>query len=215
MSQAQPGSLLRIHVSESDRLDGKPLYEAIVAKCREMKIAGRHGSTRTGRLRRDGGNTQVSWGAARSAGYRHDRRLGREAARADAGHRTHDGHWGACHLRRRRDSSPEESCRGGWEGRLSGVFERGATSNSFPSGWTHLRRISYERGLDHFRGPSRRTGCARCRRSDLRPIPDRRSHGCGLRRHETLQSGDAGLGPRALFGPRDSRIFSSPAHQFV
>lgn len=40
MSQAQPGSLLRIHVSESDRLDGKPLYEAIVAKCREMKIAG-------------------------------------------------------------------------------------------------------------------------------------------------------------------------------
>ena len=40
MSQAYPGRLLRIHVSESDRFEGKPLYEAIVAKCREMKIAG-------------------------------------------------------------------------------------------------------------------------------------------------------------------------------
>jgi PII-like signaling protein len=32
--------LLRIHIAESDRYDGKPLYEAIVNKCREMKIAG-------------------------------------------------------------------------------------------------------------------------------------------------------------------------------
>jgi hypothetical protein len=31
---------LRIHISESDRFGGKPLYEAIVAKCREMEIAG-------------------------------------------------------------------------------------------------------------------------------------------------------------------------------
>ncbi|HUA57785.1 MAG TPA: DUF190 domain-containing protein [Verrucomicrobiae bacterium] len=31
---------MRIHVSESDRYQGKPLYEAIVAKCRELKIAG-------------------------------------------------------------------------------------------------------------------------------------------------------------------------------
>jgi len=31
---------LRIHVSERDRDQGKPLYEAIVAKCRELKIAG-------------------------------------------------------------------------------------------------------------------------------------------------------------------------------
>jgi PII-like signaling protein len=31
---------MRIHISESDRLGNKPLYEAIVAKCREMKIAG-------------------------------------------------------------------------------------------------------------------------------------------------------------------------------
>jgi PII-like signaling protein len=31
---------LRILISESDRFGGKPLYEAIVAKCRELKIAG-------------------------------------------------------------------------------------------------------------------------------------------------------------------------------
>jgi PII-like signaling protein len=40
MQQSQPARLLRIHISESDRYNGKPLYEAIVAKCREMKIAG-------------------------------------------------------------------------------------------------------------------------------------------------------------------------------
>ncbi len=40
MPETQPGKLLRIHVSEHDRFDGKPLYEAIVQKCREMKIAG-------------------------------------------------------------------------------------------------------------------------------------------------------------------------------
>ena len=40
MSQRFPARLLRIHVSESDRYQGKPLYEAIVAKCRELKIAG-------------------------------------------------------------------------------------------------------------------------------------------------------------------------------
>ena len=40
MSQEFPAKLLRIHISESDRYQGKPLYEAIVAKCRELKIAG-------------------------------------------------------------------------------------------------------------------------------------------------------------------------------
>ena len=40
MLQARPASLLRIHISESDHYQGKPLYEAIVDKCREMKIAG-------------------------------------------------------------------------------------------------------------------------------------------------------------------------------
>ncbi len=40
MQRAQPAEILRIHVSESDRRQGKPLYEAIVAKCRELKIAG-------------------------------------------------------------------------------------------------------------------------------------------------------------------------------
>lgn len=32
--------LLRIHISEADRYQGMLLYEAIVARCREMKIAG-------------------------------------------------------------------------------------------------------------------------------------------------------------------------------
>lgn len=32
--------LLRIHITEGDRFQGQPLYEAIVAKCRELKIAG-------------------------------------------------------------------------------------------------------------------------------------------------------------------------------
>jgi hypothetical protein len=40
MRTAQPAGILRIHISESDRHQGKPLYEAIVAKCLEMKIAG-------------------------------------------------------------------------------------------------------------------------------------------------------------------------------
>ena len=40
MLQARPAELLRIHISESDHYQGKPLYEAIVNKCREMKIAG-------------------------------------------------------------------------------------------------------------------------------------------------------------------------------
>lgn len=40
MPDPQPGKLLRVHVSEHDHYNGKPLYEAIVQKCREMKIAG-------------------------------------------------------------------------------------------------------------------------------------------------------------------------------
>jgi PII-like signaling protein len=40
MRQVQPGKILRVHISESDRHQGKPLYEAIVAKCRELKVAG-------------------------------------------------------------------------------------------------------------------------------------------------------------------------------
>lgn len=40
MSQSYPAKLLRIHISESDRFGGKALYEAVVAKCRELKIAG-------------------------------------------------------------------------------------------------------------------------------------------------------------------------------
>jgi uncharacterized protein len=40
MQPSAPAKLLRVHISESDRVGHKPLYEAIVAKCREMKIAG-------------------------------------------------------------------------------------------------------------------------------------------------------------------------------
>lgn len=40
MQPAQPAEILRIHISESDRSEGKPLYEAIIARCRELKIAG-------------------------------------------------------------------------------------------------------------------------------------------------------------------------------
>jgi len=40
MQKGEPAKILRIHIVESDRFDGKPLYEAIVAKCRELGIAG-------------------------------------------------------------------------------------------------------------------------------------------------------------------------------
>jgi PII-like signaling protein len=40
MSTKGPAKLLRIHISEGDRFQGKPLYEAIVTRCRELKIAG-------------------------------------------------------------------------------------------------------------------------------------------------------------------------------
>jgi uncharacterized protein len=40
MLKAQPARILRIHISESDRYQGEPLFEAIVAKCRELQIAG-------------------------------------------------------------------------------------------------------------------------------------------------------------------------------
>ena len=40
MQPGYPAKLLRIHISEGDRFQGKPLYEAIVVRCRELKIAG-------------------------------------------------------------------------------------------------------------------------------------------------------------------------------
>jgi uncharacterized protein len=40
MQAYQPAKLLRLHFTERDRYQGKPLYEAIVEKCRELKIAG-------------------------------------------------------------------------------------------------------------------------------------------------------------------------------
>jgi PII-like signaling protein len=40
MPDYRPAKLLRLHFTERDRFLGKPLYEAIVQKCRELKIAG-------------------------------------------------------------------------------------------------------------------------------------------------------------------------------
>ncbi len=40
MSNFQPAKQLSLHFTESDRYQGKPLYEAVVEKCRELKIAG-------------------------------------------------------------------------------------------------------------------------------------------------------------------------------
>ena len=40
MQPSQPAKLLRIHLSEGDQYHGKPVYEAIVLKCRELGIAG-------------------------------------------------------------------------------------------------------------------------------------------------------------------------------
>ncbi len=40
MQNYQPAKLLRLHFTERDRHRGKPLYEAIVQKCRELEIAG-------------------------------------------------------------------------------------------------------------------------------------------------------------------------------
>jgi uncharacterized protein len=37
---SQPGKLLRLYVNERDEYKGKPLYEAIVALCQELNLAG-------------------------------------------------------------------------------------------------------------------------------------------------------------------------------
>ena len=40
MKTPAEGTLLRIFIGESDRLEGKPLYEAIVLRARELHLAG-------------------------------------------------------------------------------------------------------------------------------------------------------------------------------
>jgi PII-like signaling protein len=40
MRTSKPAKLLRLHFSESDRHGGRPLYEAIVDRCKELGIAG-------------------------------------------------------------------------------------------------------------------------------------------------------------------------------
>ena len=40
MRTVKKAKLLRLHFGESDQYNGKPLYEAIVNRCKELKIAG-------------------------------------------------------------------------------------------------------------------------------------------------------------------------------
>jgi PII-like signaling protein len=40
MQPYQPAKLLRLHFTERDRYQGKPLHEAVIEKCLELKIAG-------------------------------------------------------------------------------------------------------------------------------------------------------------------------------
>ena len=40
MRTVRKAKLLRLHFGESDQYNGKPLYEAIVNRCKELKIAG-------------------------------------------------------------------------------------------------------------------------------------------------------------------------------
>jgi uncharacterized protein len=40
MPRFEPARLLRLHLCERDRWQGRPLHEAIVEKCRELGIAG-------------------------------------------------------------------------------------------------------------------------------------------------------------------------------
>lgn len=40
MRTVKKAKLLRLHFGESDEYHGKPLYEAIVNRCKELKIAG-------------------------------------------------------------------------------------------------------------------------------------------------------------------------------
>lgn len=40
MQTYEPAKLLRLHFTERDHYQGKPLYEAIIDKCRDLKIAG-------------------------------------------------------------------------------------------------------------------------------------------------------------------------------
>ena len=37
---SRPGKLLRLYVNEHDKYEGRPQYEAIVARCRELSLAG-------------------------------------------------------------------------------------------------------------------------------------------------------------------------------
>ncbi len=37
---SQPGKLLRLYVNEHDEYQGKPLYQALVARCQELNLAG-------------------------------------------------------------------------------------------------------------------------------------------------------------------------------
>jgi hypothetical protein len=91
MRQVQPGKILRIHISESDRHQGKPLYEAIVAKCRELKIAGATAFLGEG-YGGNGRDAQGTSGPQRPPDRNHDRRHGGKYRAARSRRCGNDGH---------------------------------------------------------------------------------------------------------------------------
>jgi uncharacterized protein len=40
IKEVYPATMLRIHFGESDRWNGKPLHEALIARCQELGISG-------------------------------------------------------------------------------------------------------------------------------------------------------------------------------
>ena len=40
ISERQPGKVMRLHLSEGDEYQGKPLYAAIINKCLELDVSG-------------------------------------------------------------------------------------------------------------------------------------------------------------------------------
>ena len=80
MRLPRDATLLRIFFGEDDKFHGKPLYECIVLKAREMHLGRRHGAPRTGDPQRPdhdgkGADTAIRSGAGRRSLRPNARRL--------------------------------------------------------------------------------------------------------------------------------------------
>ena len=84
MRTTKKAKLLRLHFGESERYQGKPLYEAIVHRCKELKIAGATVFRGHRGVRRDGGNPSPSSHQKGSADCRYDRGHAGEPGAADS-----------------------------------------------------------------------------------------------------------------------------------